>query len=123
MGFLSGFAIDAKGSHRPGLEPRGADLFPAFFAQPVAPVFDPLQGFVDLAHELSFAILDPQHEVSVRLERSTVGRIGNVFLVVHHAIDGALRFAQELGPALGEKLAKELEIPLVHKRSYVITKT
>ena len=103
--FLIRFAVDAKGRHRPRFEPLDADLLAARLADSELAIVEPLQSFLNFKNQFTFAIADAQERIAIRLHRRSVGRIGEVLVVIHR-FDGFPRFRAKFLDPLVEKIAK-----------------
>src|SRR5262249_40009408 len=97
-------------------ESLAADVLAALLALAVAAVVDAAERFLDLHDELALAVADAKREVAVRLQRGTVGRVGEVLgLRVGHAVDGAIGLAQQLLELLVQKALEVLEVAFAHR--------
>ena len=108
--FPAFLGIQAHGGDRTRLEALQTDFLVGFFAETVAPVFDPLERLVDLSDQLAIAVARTQFQRVLGLPRRALGLVADVAHFIAQVLDGLLRLLDQILPPQQQLATEVLEV-------------
>lgn len=104
--FLFLLAVNAQGGDGPSFQALLGNIFSALLTDAEGPIFKAFEGILYLLDEFSFAVPDPEGEISVRFQGSPVGGIWKIITLIGHTGHCPVGFGEQGIKSFGKELFK-----------------